>query len=253
MQSEYILSSLHFEQQGRQLYQQHRGLFAFDPCCGVRAPDLGCKEKRPSPANTGVRRVGAHHLTELINRKPRCSVFSSLGFKKNVFQILLCAIRSFPLCQSLLQCLDGSHEFAGRLCSKPPLLPPINRPLLEEEQQVVSVLPVWQPLWGGRQVGTVPPARPMPWQAALSPPTPLPLLRPRSPRTSLPPCPCPWHKNRAPGVNLTKITMCLRGILLPFRIPHPQSIAVNLPLARSLCHPLLPACFLWKGRCSCGC
>lgn len=88
--------------------------------------------------------------------------------------------------------------------------------------------------------------------SALSPNT------PPSAKTLLPPhlpvtLPCPWHKNRAHGVNLTKITTCPRGILLPFRIPHPQSTAVNLPPARSRHHPLVPACFLWKGHCCCGC
>lgn len=104
--------------------------------------------------HTTVRRAEAHCLREPINRKLRCLVFSSLRFlKKNVFQILLHAIRSFPHCQSLLQCLDGSHEFTGRLCSKPPLwlLPPIHRPLLGGVWQVLYLLPVWQPLWGRRR------------------------------------------------------------------------------------------------------
>lgn len=163
-QSKYVLSSLHFKQLGRQCYSTDSidGYLALIPA-SVSKPLVSVSARKGHPMQpTSVRRGEAHHLKELINRKPGCClVFSPPGFKKNVFQILLHAIRSFPHCQSLLWCLDGSHEFAGRLCSEPPLLSPVTHQPAPIRREMASGLFAARmaALMGQVSGGRVPPAR----------------------------------------------------------------------------------------------
>lgn len=110
-------------------------------------------------------------------------------FKKIVFQILLHAIRSFPHCQSLLQCLDGSHEFTGRLCSKPPLLAPATHTPAPIRGDMASALSAARmaALMGqtSAESDTCQGLGPL-WLASLCPLTPPPLQKPASAETPLP-------------------------------------------------------------------
>lgn len=148
--------------------------------------------------------------------------------KKNVFQILLRAIRSFPHCQSLFRCLDGSHEFAGRLHGKPPLLSPATHQPAPIRREMASGLFAARmaALMGRASGGRVPPFQlggADPLAGGILPPRhPLPsrtlsLPKPRSLRTSLLPFLIFGVQTGAMGKIPSKSRRA--GILLPFGFP----------------------------------
>ena len=93
-----MLSSLHFKQLGRQHYSTNstKGYLPLIPA-SVSEPLVSVSARKGHPMqHTSVRRAEARRLTELINRKPGCLVFSSLGFKKKCFPNIVACHKVFP-------------------------------------------------------------------------------------------------------------------------------------------------------------
>lgn len=92
------LLSMHFKQQVRRLYSTNStgGYLPLIPAV-VPEPLASPPARKGCPMqHTAAGRAEARHLTELINEKPGCLVFSSLGFKKKCFPNIVACHKVFP-------------------------------------------------------------------------------------------------------------------------------------------------------------